>query len=62
MRSLRIIPSLLNLVAEAVTREKGQGILVCGSGIGMSISANKVHGARAAMIWDATSARLSTTA
>lgn len=35
------------------------GLLVCGSGIGMSIAANKVAGVRAALVWDVTSARLS---
>lgn len=36
-----------------------RGILVCGSGIGMAIAANKVPGVRAAAIADAESARLS---
>lgn len=38
-----------------------RGILVCGSGIGMSIVANKVKGIRAALCWNistATSARI----
>lgn len=35
-----------------------RGILVCGSGIGMSIAANKVTGIRAASIVDIESARL----
>lgn len=35
-----------------------RGILVCGSGIGMSIAANKVAGIRAASIVDIESARL----
>ena len=35
-----------------------RGILVCGSGIGMSIAANKVAGVRAALIHDVDSARL----
>lgn len=34
------------------------GILVCGSGVGMAIAANKVAGVRAAPIGDAESARL----
>jgi len=35
------------------------GILFCGSGIGMAIAANKVHGIRAAPVTDEVSARLS---
>jgi ribose 5-phosphate isomerase B len=35
------------------------GILVCGSGIGMSIAANKVHGVRAALCHDLYTARMS---
>lgn len=34
------------------------GILVCGTGIGMSIAANKVHGIRAALCCDCFSARM----
>ena len=36
-----------------------RGILVCGTGIGMAIAANKFHGVRAAPIADRDSARLS---
>jgi len=36
-----------------------RGILVCGTGIGMSIAANKVTGVRAAVVADVDSARLS---
>jgi len=35
-----------------------RGILLCGSGIGMSIAANKFAGIRAALVHDATTARL----
>jgi ribose 5-phosphate isomerase B len=34
------------------------GILVCGTGIGMSIAANKVPGIRAALAWDIFTARM----
>jgi ribose 5-phosphate isomerase B len=34
------------------------GLLVCGTGIGMSIAANKVVGVRAAVVHDVTTARL----
>ena len=36
-----------------------RGILICGSGIGMAIAANKVRGIRAAPVTDAAAARLS---
>ncbi len=36
-----------------------KGILICGSGIGMSIAANKLNGIRAVVCSDATSARFS---
>lgn len=43
-------------VAEAVASSKhGRGILLCGTGIGMSIAANKVPGANAALCSDAYS-------
>ncbi len=42
-------PDFARRVAEAVAGGKARlGILVCGTGIGMSISANKVRGVRAA--------------
>ncbi|MCL4248589.1 MAG: ribose 5-phosphate isomerase B [Anaerolineae bacterium] len=44
-------------VAEAVSKgECDRGILVCGTGIGMSITANKVPGVRAALCHDTYSA------
>ncbi|MBM4319730.1 MAG: ribose 5-phosphate isomerase B [Deltaproteobacteria bacterium] len=46
-------------VAQAVAAgEADLGILVCGSGIGVSIAANKVAGVRAALIHDPLSAAL----
>lgn len=46
-------------VARAVAgRRAGRGVLMCGTGIGMGIAANKVRGIRAAVAWDAASARL----
>ena len=48
------------LVGEAVskgTREKG--IIICGTGVGISISANKVPGIRAALCTDCYTARMS---
>ena len=40
-------------------KDADTGVLVCGSGIGMSIAANKVHGVRAALACDATGAEMS---
>lgn len=39
--------------------EGALGILICGSGIGMSIAANKISGIRAALVENPVSARLS---
>lgn len=48
------------LVAEAVSRgEIKKGILVCGTGIGMSIVANKFPGVRAALCHDLYTAEMS---
>lgn len=40
-------------VARAVVAERGSmGVLVCRSGEGMAIAANKIDGVRAALVWD----------
>jgi ribose 5-phosphate isomerase B len=52
-------PDFAQQVAHAVRDQQvDRGVLVCGSGIGMAIAANKVSGIRAAAIGDTTSARL----
>jgi ribose 5-phosphate isomerase B len=53
-------PDFAHALAEAVTQGKaGQGVLVCGSGIGVSITANRHPGIRAALCHNAETARLS---
>jgi ribose 5-phosphate isomerase B len=51
-------PDFAFLAADKVAKDGGRAVLVCGSGIGMAIAANKVRGIRAAVVWDVTSARL----
>lgn len=52
-------PDYARRVAEMVARgDAEQGVLVCGSGTGMAISANKVAGVRAAVAWSEEVARL----
>jgi len=52
-------PVYARKVAEKVANgEVEQGILVCGSGNGMQIAANKVRGIRAALAWNEETAKL----
>ncbi len=52
-------PDIAVPVARAVADGRvDRGILVCGTGIGMSITANKVRGVRAALCHDEFSARM----
>lgn len=52
-------PDYAHKVAEAVAQGRAdQGVLVCGSGTGMAITANKVPGVRAAVAWSEETARL----
>lgn len=53
-------PDYAEKVAAAVSQGAArQGILICGTGIGMSIAANKVPGVRAALVHNAFEARMS---
>ena len=53
-------PDFAKVVAEAVASKKAQaGILICGTGIGMCITANKVAGIRAALVHDVFTAKMS---
>jgi ribose 5-phosphate isomerase B len=52
-------PDYARKVAEEVAQGRvEQGVLVCGSGTGMAIAANKVPGVRAAVAWNEEIARL----
>jgi len=52
-------PDYAHKVAEAVLADKeAQGILICGSGIGMSMAANRHEGIRAALCHDAYTAQV----
>jgi ribose 5-phosphate isomerase B len=53
-------PDFAAKVAHDVADGKAQyGLLVCGSGVGMAIAANKIHGIRAANVNNLTEAQLS---
>lgn len=53
-------PEIAKAVArKVVAGEADRGILICGTGIGMSITANKIKGVRAALCSDTYSARVS---
>ena len=52
-------PDYARKVGEEVAQGRAdQGLLVCGSGTGMAIAANKVPGVRAAVAWNEEIARL----
>ena len=53
-------PDLAFLAASTVSKEEAdRAILICATGIGMSMAANKVHGIRAALCHDELSAQIS---
>jgi len=53
-------PDFAHRVAEAVAKGRfSRGIVLCGTGIGVSIAANRHRGVRAAVAWDEATARLS---
>ncbi len=49
-------PDFAKDVCNNVVKEKALGILVCGSGIGMSIAANKIRGIKCARVVDGNDA------
>lgn|SRR5574344_1300560 len=53
-------PEIAQKVSQEVISQKyNRGILICGTGLGMSIAANKVKGIRAVCVADTYSARVS---
>ena len=51
-------PPIAKAVAQEVLETKARGILVCGTGIGMSITANRFDGIRASHCTDTFTARM----
>lgn len=51
-------PIIAKEVAKAIQETRGRGILVCGTGVGMSIAANRFDGVRASLCGDTFSARM----
>ena len=52
-------PDFAHLVADAVgSGRRARGVLVCGTGIGVSMAANRHAGVRAAVVWSEETARL----
>lgn len=51
-------PDYAHQVASAISRDGGLGLLVCGTGLGMSMAANRHPGVRAAVCGDVHSAAM----
>jgi ribose 5-phosphate isomerase B len=47
------------VVDAVLSRPRGRGILICGTGLGMSITANRFPGIRAALCYDVSTAVMS---
>ena len=52
-------PDFAYKVAKKVAETNGKGIVICGTGIGVSMAANKVKGIRAASVFDEYTAKMS---
>lgn len=51
-------PDYASRVATKVNQSDRRGILICGSGQGMAIQANRFRGVRAALVWNEESTKL----
>ncbi len=51
-------PDTAKKLARKILKKKALGILICGSGIGMAMAANRIKGVRAAFCHDAYSAKM----
>ena len=49
-------PEHAKRVARAVVKNKAKGVVVCGTGVGVTMAANKVKGVRAALVYDSYTA------
>lgn len=56
---VKVAERVVALGGEGGAVDDARGVAVCGSGIGISIAANKVPGARAALVQEPTAAKLS---
>lgn len=52
-------PDYATKLGKKIPKEADLGVLICGSGIGMSMAANKIPGIRAALVENPISAKLS---
>ena len=55
-----LYPLYINPIKEGVLQISDKGIVVCGTGIGISIAANKIKGIRAALCFTKEHAKMST--
>lgn len=51
-------PDFADKVCSEVLKSGGQGVLICGSGQGMAIRANRYRGIRAGLVWNMESVQL----